>query len=217
VADGSGILHQPGDVFTMPDKNVDLYAQWSADQTDPDPVVQETVQMSYVPVPGGGIYFPTGWDDDLVLHVDGPYYVSETLVTYRLWNAVYTWATSDDRGIGKYTFGNPGRQGGDYQSWDLENGNNESPDTPVGDDLHPVTKVTLLDALVWCNALTEWHNEYHGTNYGKVYLHGGEDSSTKQVRLLGANSLSLFDYVSFGLTNSKAVSYIGFLVVRSGP
>jgi uncharacterized repeat protein (TIGR02543 family) len=173
MPDGSGSSYQPGDVFTMPDRNVDLFAQWASDQADPDPVVPETVQMSYVPVPAGGIDFPTGWEDESVLHVDGPFYVSETLVTYRLWSTVYAWATSEDRGSGKYTFANPGRQGGDYQSWDLENGNNESPDTPVGNDLHPVTKAALLDALVWCNALTEWHNAHHDTNYGKAYLSGG--------------------------------------------
>ena len=37
---------------------------------------------------------------------------------------------------------------------------------------HPVTNINWRDAVVWCNALTEWYNSKKGTSYGCVYKTG---------------------------------------------
>jgi formylglycine-generating enzyme required for sulfatase activity len=70
--------------------------------------------------------------------------IGETEITWELWKAVYEWATDASRGANRYTFANPGQQGG-------------SPSTtyPVGTNQHPVTAITWWDALAWCNAYSE--------------------------------------------------------------
>lgn len=78
------------------------------------------------------------------------YWIGETEVTYALWNTVYTWAL--DHG---YYFANAG---------DIGSGNSGS----VG---QPVTNISWYDALVWCNAATEWYNWKKGTNYECVYTY----------------------------------------------
>ena len=85
------------------------------------------------------------------------YYIGQTEVTYELWKALYDWATSNG-----YTFANPGRQGGDVNP-----GTN-----PVGTNKHPVTTINWRDAMVWCNALTEYANTLCGSNLGFVYKNG---------------------------------------------
>lgn len=40
---------------------------------------------------------------------------------------------------------------------------------PGTDRNEPVTGVNWRHAMVWCNALTEWHNRKKGTNYACVY------------------------------------------------
>jgi formylglycine-generating enzyme required for sulfatase activity len=108
--------------------------------------------MNFVP---GGLTFLTGVDDS------GPpgtvtdaYLVGQTEVTYELWNVVKTWATSNG-----YTFGNPGRQGGDF----------DATNDAVGSVQHPVTTVNWRDSMVWMNALTEYFNNQNGTSLTCVY------------------------------------------------
>lgn len=109
-----------------------------------------TFKMSYVP---GGLTFPTGVNDDCTATVANAYWIGETEVTYELWNKVYTWATNAARGVNQYHFANAGIQG-DNGSRGIQ---------------HPVTTVNWRDCIVWCNALTEWYNAQHGTNYECVY------------------------------------------------
>ncbi|AHC15634.1 formylglycine-generating enzyme family protein [Salinispira pacifica] len=148
--------------------------------------------MSYVP---GGMTFPTGVNDDGSATVDNAYWIGETEVTYELWDTVYTWATSKARGAKIYGFANAGRQGGDLKSG------------PIGTNQHPVTTVNWRDAMVWCNALTEWYNAQNGTSYDHVYSYGGsiirdsrdataceaavESSTAKGFRLLSRNEYEL--------------------------
>lgn len=66
------------------------------------------------------------------------YEMAQTEVTYELWNAVHTWAFANG-----YTFANAGRKG--------SNGS--------GSDQQPVTTVSWREAMVWCNALTEYCND----------------------------------------------------------
>lgn len=93
----------------------------------------------------------------------GDYCIAETEVTYELWSTVRDWA--ENRTSFPYTFANDGRQGADNGSG------------PVGTDKHPVTGISWRDALVWCNALTEWYNYCNSdTPLLPVYtVDGGED------------------------------------------
>lgn len=77
--------------------------------------------------------------------VANAYWIAETEVTWELWTTVFTWATDDARGSNKYTFANSGAG--------VANRN-------------PVTNVSWRDAMVWCNALTEY---YDGNSNNCVY------------------------------------------------
>lgn len=102
-------------------------------------------KMVYVP---GGITFPTGTDDLGTATVTNAYEIGETEVTYELWSAVHTWATSNG-----YLFANAGTMG-----------------DGTGDTVqHPVTTVNWRDSMVWMNALTEYYNVQNSTNFEGVY------------------------------------------------
>ncbi len=112
----------------------------------------------------GGITFPMDFYDYGIMRLtmEKPYWIAETEVTYELWKKVYDWAVSGKdkkEGSGSYTFIHTGRQGAD-SSLDGE---------PVGNKYHPVTNISWRDALIWCNALTEWYNAKNGTKFTCVY------------------------------------------------
>jgi formylglycine-generating enzyme required for sulfatase activity len=102
--------------------------------------------------------FPTGTTDGGSATVSIGYSVANTEITYRLWKTVYDWASDAARGASRYYFQNSGRMGSH---------------TSGMTDLHPVTMVSWRDCLVWCNALTEWHNATHGTSYSAVHRYSG--------------------------------------------
>lgn len=158
---GTETVYTPGSTFAMPGENVDLHARWLG------------FALSYVPVPSGGTIFPTGDSDLVTQNVADPFYIAKTLVTYELWKAVYDWATHEDRGNKQYTFDRPGRQGCDMASWEIENSGGDSGNYPIGNSRHPATNMSFLDALVWCNALTEWHNHITGSSHSPAYLLSG--------------------------------------------
>jgi len=108
--------------------------------------------MAYVP---GGLTFPTGINDDSRSWVTNAYWIGETEITYELWHKVYTWAVSNG-----YDFANPGREGAD---------GTEGADPTLAASEEPVTYISWRDAMVWCNALTEWYNAQQGTCYNCVY------------------------------------------------
>ncbi|MFP4068331.1 MAG: formylglycine-generating enzyme family protein [Spirochaetaceae bacterium] len=107
----------------------------------------DAVTFTMVLVPGGHS-FPTGISNSGSATVSDAYWIGETEVTYELWHTVYTWATGNG-----YTFANAGTMG----------------DGTGDTDQHPVTTVNWRDAMLWCNALTEWYNAEHGTGYSQVY------------------------------------------------
>ena len=120
--------------------------------------------MIYIP---GGITFPTGIDDSGSSVVPAPYWIGETEVTFGLWSEVFKWATGDDdmNGIiegaetaGSYLFGNTGTANG------------ASP--PAGLS-YPAHRLSWRDAIVWCNALTEYMNLQNSTSYECVYQDSG--------------------------------------------
>lgn len=73
------------------------------------------------------------------------YILAETELTYKAWYSVYQWATSEERGDKKYVFKNPGREGcaGVDGAAPSENSN------------EPVTNISEVDAVLWCNAASE--------------------------------------------------------------
>ena len=104
--------------------------------------------------------FPAGVDDKSSGSVTSAYSIAETEVTYELWSAVYAWATDRTAtdsdtvpGHGQYTFGHAGLIGNDGS----------------GGAKEPVTTISWHDAMVWCNALTEYYNAKGGTGYACVY------------------------------------------------
>lgn len=128
----------------------------------------------------GASTFPTGVDDNVpCTDVNYCYYMAKYEVTYGLWKKVYDWATDNDRGSNRYYFQNPGAVGGGSQSLTNE---------------HPVTQVSWRDAMVWCNALTEYYNANNDPGFALecVYILDGEiirDST-------GDDSIIACDYVS---------------------
>ena len=82
-----------------------------------------------------------------------PGFLLMLLELYELWSAVYDWATHADRGANQYIFVNAGVMGTDN----------------IGTNQQPVTSVIWRDAIVWCNALTEYYNSQNGTSLACIY------------------------------------------------
>ena len=110
--------------------------------------------------------FPTGTGDSGIGSVSAAYWMAETEVTYQLWSTVYTWANTHG-----YTFDYPGGCGGYYNSSTDTSG---TYDPGSGHETDPVTTINWRDAIVWCNALTEYYNAESGTSSGCVYKSGND-------------------------------------------
>jgi formylglycine-generating enzyme len=110
-------------------------------------VVFKTIQTTADSV-GSGITFPTGTTDVTTATITVPFVMAETLTTYELWSTIYAWAINNG-----YTFANPGQMGSDSSG---------NANTAVGAQ-QPVTKINWRDAMVWCNALTEYYNTHGGS------------------------------------------------------
>ncbi len=106
------------------------------------------INMRYVPCP---TTTPSHEDDAGMSTVMNSYWIAETEVTYDLWISVYVWAQAS----GGYYI-NPGIPGS----------------SGLGAGNEPVTNMNWYDALVWCNALTEWYNYKTGSNLKTVYNDG---------------------------------------------
>ena len=121
------------------------------------------VGFNVMPIAGGQT-FPTGIDDSGSATVEAKFYVATTETTYRLWYAVYKWATTDagsglrEDGGALYTFANPGKEG-----------SAGTIGTASTTSAQPVTTINWRDAMVWTNALTEYYNVTNNTNYDCVY------------------------------------------------
>lgn len=119
-----------------------------------------TFEMAFVP---GGMVFPTGIDDTGRARIGKAYWIGRTEVTYRLYSTVYRWATSPERGEASYSLSSPGYPGA-IPGPDIP----ATPD-PRTNDLHPVTLINWREAMVFCNALTEWYDATTGANLDCVY------------------------------------------------
>lgn len=130
------------------------------------------IEMAHCP---GAVKFPTGLDDldDTVKYctsVNYPYYMAKHEVTYGLWVAVYNWATDDARGAKKYSF-----WGGEQCGAQVQEGQQATSFPATSEnETQPVCNVNWPDALLWCNALTEYYNSINGTNWECAYQYQNE-------------------------------------------
>jgi DNA-binding MarR family transcriptional regulator len=97
----------------------------------------------------------------------GNFWIGKTEVTFKQWTEVYNWAQQNGYSI---------------NSEGLPGSNENFPSN------HPVTTVCLRDAIVWCNALTQFYNEHNGDaqDYTYAYTYGGtpvKDSDLKNTRV----------------------------------
>jgi formylglycine-generating enzyme len=124
---------------------------------------------------GGTVVFPMGEKDDSTGSMSGKFFIGTNEVTYSQWRTIYAWATDPHRGevptttgdgsrklykspeMPVYAFAHPGVEGNDGTA-----GANSL-------NSEPVTTISWCDAVVWCNALTEWYNATRGTGYKYVY------------------------------------------------
>jgi formylglycine-generating enzyme required for sulfatase activity len=126
------------------------------------------------PVPGGSQWWeikeviPTGSPVTVSVMLSGsevfkksltlaPYAIGQYEVSYELWHTVRVWAEA--RG---YTFANPG--------WEGHRNSGGAAPSAAGKNM-PVTGISWRDAMVWCNAYTEWHNSRNGTSYTPAYTY----------------------------------------------
>ena len=123
---------------------------YTAGQSSTYLIYEVKFNMHYVP---GGLTFPTDHDDKTIgtPTVADAYWIAETEATYQLWDKVKTWATTIPYEI--YTFSLGGHLGS----------------SNAGSYQQPVLVVTWRNAMIWCNALTEYYNYRNGTNYACVY------------------------------------------------
>ncbi len=80
--------------------------------------------------------------------VEQSYWMAETETTKKLWDSVTTWATSNG-----YTF-------------------SSDPTAPSAE--YPIGNVSWGEAIIFCNALTEYCNSKMGTSYSPYYLNGSQ-------------------------------------------
>jgi formylglycine-generating enzyme required for sulfatase activity len=92
-----------------------------------------------------------------------PYSMAKYTVTYGQWHEVVQWATADERGDDRYTFINAGQPGGVAPSAGAGG-------QPTNEEKYlPVTTISWRDAMVWCNALSEY------TDKEPVYYYSESD------------------------------------------
>ena len=151
----------PGEVSVSASTSDGLYSDVCTVTVRNGFVLNGVVDVAEITPPHTGepLTFPTTASETPTL-LPSPYIVAESDVTYELWETVQTWAVSS--GLG-YNFS------GIYAL----NGSDISGDGfPVSDSAskqYPVTNVSWNQAIVWCNAFTEYSNATLGTYLTCVY------------------------------------------------
>jgi|GEM_PF-306035 len=121
--------------------------------------------------------FPMGVSDSDYEDIPSPFMIADSETTYALWKEVYDWATTEPVvGSGKradggdlYFFQNTGNMGAYADYYDTH------PPAPTLTPNCPVVTMNWRDMIVWCNALTEYHNANNGGSIDLdcVYSYGG--------------------------------------------
>lgn len=123
--------------------------------------------VSFDMVLAPSLEFPTGYDDNYYNEVEKSFFISEFIVHYDLWYKIRIWAENNG-----YNFEKKGFEGAGY--------------TPINSGVptnlrknHPVTGVSWYDAIIWCNALSEFFG------YEPVYYYNNrifKDSTDENIR-----------------------------------
>jgi formylglycine-generating enzyme required for sulfatase activity len=106
-----------------------------------------------------------------------PYKMSKYEITYEQWREVHDWATADARGDDSYTFANTGKPnpaGEEGQAVTDEN------------KYVPVTGINWRDAVIWCNALSEYNGK-EPVYYLDVNKNSSYDTGTDTVLRASSN------------------------------
>lgn len=123
-------------------------------------------------IPSGGLKFPTGDDDSHRHKIQTKFKIARYETTYALWRKIRDWATvgtcNSSTGQGCYSFASGGKGV-------LGDGSNQNSNSADGDE-QPVSLISWRDAIVWCNAFTDWYNAVKGGSLIKYY--GSYKSST---------------------------------------
>ena len=127
------------------------------------------MEPSY-PLPGEDDYWKGVFIKDRKVNLS-PYKLGKTEVTYELWHSVLKWNTENSK---NYTFANQGREG--------SNGAVGAEPTDAG-KTEPVTEVSWLDCIVWCNAYTEMMN---GSDTECIYRKSYTDTTVLKDAMDGA-------------------------------
>jgi formylglycine-generating enzyme len=133
---------------TDPVKGNVLSAFKAADRSLIAMTSDNSLNMRYLPVKK----FKTGKDDSVIAVVDKAFWIAENEITYEQWRIVYDWACDPSRGGSRYYFYNSGGRGGHLE-------NDLFQPYKTGHERDPVTTISWRDAVVWCNAFTEYCNE----------------------------------------------------------
>lgn len=135
-----------------------------------------TDEMKTVNSATSSIKFPSGRTDADVSTINHKFSMGITEVVYTLWYKVKAWATEGNcvssTGQGCYKFKNEGQPGSSSNEGVSPNTTDSSIQIYL---THPVTKMEWRDAVVWCNAFTEWYNDVKkpSTSLTVVYSSGG--------------------------------------------
>jgi uncharacterized repeat protein (TIGR02543 family) len=120
--------------------------------TDNPAVGGLSLNMIYVPAKT----IPAGLDDSGTAEIGSGFWMLESEVWGDLWNTVYMWATNS----AGYSFTNTG----------------------AGLNQIPANSMSWKDAVVWCNALTEYYNENNGTEPDLSFVYCIDSSYLAPVR-----------------------------------
>lgn len=130
----------------------------------------DAFSMIYVNDSSSAVVIPAGTNDASTATVSDKFFIGETEVTYGLWYEVLVWATNNNAAGGTRTDGGPLYK---FYSGGREGNDGTAGAAPTPDRNEPVTFISWCDAIVWCNALTEWYNTKNGTSYACVYTYSG--------------------------------------------
>ena len=109
----------------------------------------DPISVDMITVPSK--FFPRGEADSRSTSAPDSFKLAKTEVTWEQWIAVLDWAEAHG-----YHFLQAGMAGSTDSTHSTE---------------QPVTHITWVDAMVWCNALTEYYNDIHAASLTCVYLH----------------------------------------------
>ena len=133
--------------FISCDQVDDGYTKKPNDPTDVADMKEQLEKFSPINI-SGEVGFKIGEDDSIDANISHSYQLGKYAVTRDLWSHVYQWATDEalasKEGRKVYRFSSKANIG-DVTSKKTE----------------PMANVTFMDAVVWCNALTEYLNYLH--------------------------------------------------------